>query len=267
MSIAPRRWVAVTVLLLVGTLFCLPLAAMLEFSLRSGAGSHGIEHWTALVDPQNARTYRNLFQGMANSLVLALATIAIVLLVLLPTMVLVRLRLRRLERVLEFLCTLPITVPAVVLVVGYAPVYQVVSRVLGSSPWTLAFAYGVLCLPFAYRALHASISSVDLVTVTEAARSLGSSPIAVFFRVVLPVLRRGVIAASFISLAVVLGEFTVASLLNRLNLQTSLVQVSQSDPYAAVIVSLLSLLLVFLLLLILGRVESAAQRKKEGVQP
>jgi len=75
----------------------------------------------------------------------------------------------------------------------------------------------------------------------------------VLWFVLLPNLKRGVLAASFISVAVVLGEFTIASLLNRVNLQTALLQVSQSDPYVAVIFALLALALAFVLLLSIGR--------------
>ncbi|HSP53658.1 MAG TPA: ABC transporter permease, partial [Cryobacterium sp.] len=58
---------------------------------------------------------------------------------------------------------------------------------------------------------------------------------------------------AFISVAVVLGEFTIASLLNRNTLQTALVVVSKADPYTAVILSLLALTFAFLLLLVIGR--------------
>jgi putative spermidine/putrescine transport system permease protein len=75
----------------------------------------------------------------------------------------------------------------------------------------------------------------------------------VLWHVLLPNLRRGVLAASFISVAVVLGEFTIASLLNRRNLQTALLQVSQSDPWVATIFALLALVLAFVLLLSIGR--------------
>jgi len=156
--------------------------------------------------------------------------------------------------VLEFICIIPITVPAIVLVVGLAPVYGVVVRLLGGSVWTLAFAYGITVLPYAYRAIQANLDAIDVITLSEAARSLSAGWGSVLVRVILPNLRRGVLAAAFISVAVVLGEFTIASLLNRVNLQTALLQVSQSDPYVAVIFALLALVLAFLLLLSIGRV-------------
>jgi putative spermidine/putrescine transport system permease protein len=86
----------------------------------------------------------------------------------------------------------------------------------------------------------------------------------VLVKILLPNLRRGVLAASFISVAVVLGEFTIASLLNRVNLQTALLQISQSDPYVAVIFAVLALVLVFALLLLIGRLSSVGRQRKDS---
>jgi putative spermidine/putrescine transport system permease protein len=210
-----------------------------------------------LFTEESARTYRGLFQAIGNSFLLAIVTVIIVLVVLLPTMILVQLQFPKLKRVLEFVCIIPITVPAIVLVVGLAPVYSVVVSIFGSSVWTLAFAYGITVLPYAYRAIQSNLDAVDVVTLSEAARSLGANWGSVLWRVLLPNLRRGILAASFISVAVVLGEFTIASLLNRVNLQTALLQVSQSDPFVAVIFALLALGFVFILLLVIGRLGRA----------
>lgn len=244
-----------TALVVVGALFAVPIAAMVAFSLRSADGTgHDLNHWLAIVDPENERMYRNLVEGVTNSLLLAVVSALLVLVLLVPAMVLVHLRYPRLVRPLEFVCLVPITVPAIVLVVGLAPVYSVASRVAGSGAWTLALAYGVTVLPYAYRAVQSDLAATDLRTLTEAARTLGSGWLRTMALVVVPSLRRGLLAAAFITVAVVLGEFTIASLLNRVNLQTALVQVSRSDPYAAVIFALLALGFAFVLLLVIGRV-------------
>jgi len=240
------------VLVVAGIAFAVPLIAMAEFTLR-GAGGYDLSHWTAILDPENERGYRALFQGIGNSLILAVVTALIVLVLLVPTMLLVEIRLPRLRRVLELVCLLPLTVPAIVLVVGLAPVYSVITRLVGSAPWTLALAYGVLVLPYAYRAIAADLAGLDAITLSEAARSLGAGPVGVLTRVLLPNLRRGLVAAALITVAVVLGEYTIASLLSRTTLQTGLVQVSKQDAYVAVIFSLLSLLFAFALLLGIGR--------------
>jgi putative spermidine/putrescine transport system permease protein len=259
---APSNVVRWVILGVVGLIFAIPIISMIEFTFRAGlAGGYTLDHWTGLFDEDAARTYRNLFTAIGNSLLLAVVTVGIVLVILLPTMILVHLQFPRLRRVLEFICIIPITVPAVVLVVGLAPVYSIVVRLLGGSVWTLAFAYGITVLPYAYRAIQSNLDSVDVVTLSEASRSLGASWFSVSWRVLLPNLRRGILAAAFISVAVVLGEFTIASLLNRVNLQTALLQVSQSDPYVAVIFSLLALALAFALLLLIGRLGSTDRNR------
>jgi len=251
----PSKLARGVILAIVGIVFLLPLVAMLEFTFRDGfEGAHTLGHWTTLFSPESARTYRSLFTGVSNSFLLAAVTVAIVLVVLLPTMILVQLQFPKLRRVLEFICIIPITVPAIVLVVGLAPVYAIVVRVFGGSIWTLAFAYGITVLPYAYRAIQSNLDAVDVITLSEAARSLGAGWLNVLWRVLLPNLRRGILAAAFISVAVVLGEFTIASLLNRVNLQTAMLQISQSDPFVAVICALLALAFAFILLLVIGRV-------------
>lgn len=252
----------VGILILIGLAFSVPIIGMVEFTLRGGLeGGFTFDRWVTVLTGQLDNSYRPLWTALGNSLLLAALTVAVMLALLVPTMLLVHLRFRRLQRVLEFLCLLPISIPAIVLVVGLAPVYSVVARLFGSGVWTLAFAYGVLVLPFAYRAIQSSIEAVDVATLSEAARTLGAGWPTVLWRVLLPNLRSGLLAAAVISVAVVLGEFTIASLLNRSVLQTALVIVSKSDPWVAVIISLLSLLFAFLLLVALGRIGAARPRR------
>lgn len=260
-SPAPSRVTRWVILGLVGVIFALPIVSMIEFTLRGGlAGGYTLDRWIVVFTGQLGPEYKQLWVAIGNSLVLAVVTVAIMLLLLVPTMVLVKLSFPQLRRLLEFICLLPITIPAIVLVVGLAPVYGVVSRIFGSGVWTLAFAYGILVLPYAYRAIQSNLDSIDVKTLSEAARSLGASWPTVLLRVIVPNLRRGLLAASFISVAVVLGEFTIASLLNRVNLQTALLIASKADPFIAAIFALLALLFAFILLLVIGRVGSAPRK-------
>ncbi|TFC96612.1 ABC transporter permease subunit [Cryobacterium sinapicolor] len=268
----PTRLVRGLILGGIGLVFAIPIVAMVEFTLRRGlAGGHDVSRWTALFQGGFAGPYRTVLVALGNSVGLAVGTVAIVLLLLVPTLLLVHLRFPHLRRVMEFVCILPISIPAIVLVVGLAPVYSVLARLLGSSVWTLAFAYGITVLPFAYRAIQANLDGVDVRTLSEAARTLGAGWASVLVRVLIPNLRRGILAGAFISVAVVLGEFTIASLLNRVTLQTALVVVSKADPYTAVILSLLALTFAFLLLLVIGRLGTvrtgSRRRPTTGGQP
>jgi len=258
----PSRLARAGILGGVGLIFAVPIIAMVEFTLRRGLeGGYDFSRWVTVLTGNLGPEYRVLGVAIGNSLLLAAATVAIVLVLLVPTMILVQLKLPRLRRLLEFVCLLPISIPAIVLVVGLAPVYGVISRAAGSGVWTLAFAYGIIVLPFAYRAVQSNLDAIDLATLTEAARSLGAGWPVVILRVLLPNLRSGLLAGAFISVAVVLGEFTIASLLNRQNLQTALVIVQKDDPFIAVIVTLLSLLVAVALLLVMGIVGRGSTRR------
>ncbi|MGZ0712899.1 ABC transporter permease (plasmid) [Coraliomargarita sp. W4R53] len=262
-GLAPRRWVRWMIGVVIGTVFAIPLVSTLLFTLRDGDG-YSLTHWASLFDPDKRSVYAPIWIGVGNSLVLAVVTVMIVLFLLAPTMLLVSLRFPRLRRPFEFLVLLPITIPAIVLVVGLAPIYQQIGRTLGTGTWTLAFAYGITVLPFAYRSIQASIDAVDVRTLSEAARSLGAGWFTVLLRVLAPNLRPGLLAASVIAVAVVLGEFTIASLLNRQVLQTALVVVNKIDAYASSMFTLLALAFAFLMLIIIGRAGRAQPGKKKS---
>lgn len=256
---APTRWI---IGILVGGLMATPLVSTLLYTLQDRqSGGITADHWVRLFAGANASVTKPLLTGVGNSLILAVVTVLIVLLLLLPTMILVNLRFPRLRPVFEFAVLLPISIPAIVLVVGLAPIYLQIGRTLGTGAWTLAFAYGITVLPFAYRSIQAQIDAVDLKTLAEAARSLGASWPAVLIRALAPNLRSGILTACLISVAVVLGEYTIASLLNRQVLQTALVVVNRIDPYASAIFTLCSLAFCFLLLLAIGLVARGRTRK------
>ncbi|MCT7661479.1 ABC transporter permease subunit [Mycobacterium sp. CPCC 205710] len=238
--------------------FCFPLYAMADFSTRNlmSGGRTGVA-WTNLV------TDDALYQAIVTSLLLALFTVAAMLAVLVPTMIWVRLRAPWARGLVEFLCLLPLTIPALVIVVGLRNVYLWVTYFLGESALTLTFVYVVLVLPFAYRALDAALSSIDLQTLAEAARSLGAGWATTILRVVVPNIWSGILSAAFISIAVVLGEFTIASLSGYETLQVQIVAIGKTDGPTSVAASLAVLMFAFVLLLILSAVTRG--RRRAGV--
>ncbi|MEU4805837.1 ABC transporter permease subunit [Actinosynnema sp. NPDC023587] len=243
MAVKVVRWLVLGVL---GTFFLVPLLAMAEFSTRGRNGERGLDSWSGIVsDP-------DLVESVLVSVQLAVASSLVMLVLLVPTMTWVRLRLPKLRRPVEFLCLLPITIPAIVLVVGLAPLYAWVDYFLGDSPLTLTFAYAVLVLPFAYRAIDAGLSAIDLKTLAEAARGLGASWGTVLLRVVVPNIRTALLGAALLSVALVLGEFTIASLLNFDTVQVRVNLLGKRNAGVSIAVSLLSLLFAFVLLFLLS---------------
>jgi len=222
--------------------FLVPIAAMFEFSTRDNAGARTLEYWRSIP------AYPDLTDAIVASLQLALITSLTMLVLLVPTMVWVRLKLKRLNRIVEFVCLLPLTIPAIVLVVGLYPVYFWLAENLSDSILTLALAYVVLVLPYCYRALDSGLGAIDVKTLSEAARSLGASWFDVMWRVIVPNVSNAILNATLLSVALVLGEYTIANNLLYNNLQVELVHLARDNAGVSIAVAVAALLFAFLLL-------------------
>ncbi len=261
----------IAVLTLTSVALLVPLVSLFEFSIRFPlTGEVSFDAWRRVFAGNTGEysTLDVLWSGLTNSLIMCVLTVAIMLVLLVPTMVWVRLKVPAMDRAVEFICLLPLTIPAVVLVVGLAPIYRfLASTPLGSNTVWLAFAYVVLVLPFAYRSIDAGLRSIDLKTLTEAARSFGASWPVIIVRVILPNIRTALISASFVTIAVVLGEFTVARFLARDNLQTALFQINLSDGQIAAVMSLLALGVTTILLIALDLLAGRRKRTTRKARP
>jgi putative spermidine/putrescine transport system permease protein len=221
----------------------LPMVAMLEFSTRGARGTRNIDAWVAIgSDP-------NLIDAIVTSLEIAALTVFGMLLLLVPTMTWTLLRVPRMRRVVEFVCLLPLALPAIVLVVGIAPMYRFLNTFLGGSALTLAFVNVILVLPFAYRAIDGGLRSIDVATLADAGRSLGASWLRVMGEVIVPNIRGGILSSAVLAVALVLGEYTIASLLNFDTLQVVIALLGKRNAYVSVAVSLAALIFAFLLVL------------------
>ncbi|WP_398859641.1 ABC transporter permease [Streptomyces chengmaiensis] len=261
----PRVWRG-AVLALAACYFLIPLAASFVFTVHTPGQGVSFEAYTALLAADG------FTDSLLLSLSLAAATIALALLLAVPALVAVRLGAPRLRPVVEVMCMLPLVVPPIALVTGVStvlrwgpdhlsrtPLYQTFLAVQNEEfPVVLVLAYTVLALPFVYRSLDTGLRAVDVPTLVEAARNCGASWPYVVVRVLLPNLRAALAGAAFLTLALVLGEFTIASLLGFEPFAVWIVTISGSQAKMSVAVSVLSLLITWALLLLLSRAGTAA---------
>ena len=120
-------------------------------------------------------------------------------------------------------------------------------------PLVLALLYVMLAMPFVYRSLDAGIRAIDVNTLVEAARNLGSGWGTLLWRVLMPSLRTAIVNAAFLCFALVMGEYTISSiLLFNKPFPVWLVQLPTNSGQVQVATSLLSLVLVEVLLLVIG---------------
>src|SRR5690348_10104203 len=223
---------AVIWLLLAGAYFIIPLIATLLFSLNQQQTGHCCSvhaYGTILHDGA-------FWQNLKTSFLLALETIAIGLALFVPTIYLVHLKVPKLRPVLAFLALIPFVVPPIVMVVGLLSFYKGSPSWFYAQPWGfLAAAYVILAFPYMFFSLDAGFRAIDVHTLTEASQSLGASWTTTLVKVILPNIRAAALAGSFLTLAIVMGEFTIANLsaFHTFPLFLQYVNETQANPAAA----------------------------------
>jgi putative spermidine/putrescine transport system permease protein len=206
----PSRILSWVVFVLGVLYFVLPLYATVAFSLRL----------------KEARAYTNVLfhdpgfgAGLLYSAIVGVLTIVISMAIIVPTAYWVRLRLPRLRPIVEFVTLLPFVIPPVILVFGLLRAFSGGPLPLSTSHTGLDImivaAYIVLSMPYMYRSVDAGLRAIDIRTLTEAAQSMGSGWFRILWRVIFPNIRVALLSGSFLTLAIVMGEYTIASFLVR----------------------------------------------------
>jgi putative spermidine/putrescine transport system permease protein len=235
------------ILAIAGVYFLLPLYAAVRFAGLKAFGS--------------VFTQPGFAPSLWLSARLAAVTWFITMALMIPTTVYVHLRLPRMRQLLESVTILPIVIPPVVLIVG---VLQVMPLALRSSVWLLGLEYVILALPFGYRAIDAGLRAIDVKTLTEASGSLGAGPVSTLWRVLLPNMRTAILSATILIVALVLGEFTMASLDLQTTFPVWIVLFDQENAQISVAASIFALVVTWLLLMLIVVVATRQSRRTGG---
>jgi putative spermidine/putrescine transport system permease protein len=260
---SPTTWIWI---LLGAAYFMLPLIATFLFSIKdrqTGSCCSLSAYGVILHDSRFWTTIRLSF-------VLALETIAVSLLLFVPTIYWVHLKLPRLRPLIGFLALVPFVVPPIILVGGLLDFYR------GSPQWFygdphgfLVAAYVILAFPYVYFSLDAGFRAIDVHTLTEASLNLGASWRTTLARVILPNIRVAALSAAFLTLAIVMGEFTIATLSAFKTFPTYIQLINETEAYPAAAVTLISFGITWaamLSILLVGRRGGAARVQVGGAR-
>jgi putative spermidine/putrescine transport system permease protein len=223
--------------------FILPLVGTFIFSLRAEKDTLSFTAYDNVFnDAQFWRTF-----GFSTTM--ALLTIIISLLLVVPTVYWVHLRLPRLRPWVELMTLLPFVIPAVVLVFGLIRIYSRPPFSMTASVFTtnilLIAGYMVLSLPYIYRAVDTGLRSIDARTLTEAAQSLGAGWPTIMFRVIFPNIRSALLSGAFLTFAIVIGEFVLAAFLARPAFGPYMVLLGQNKAYEPAALAIISFALTW----------------------
>ena len=251
----PRRGAGTIVwwiVFLIGFLyFFVPLLGTFAFSMRSDPLFSA--YAVVVDDPQFAST---LFYSFLIGIITIIASSILIV----PTAFWVRLKLPRLRPYIEFITLLPFVIPPIILVFGLLRSYSgdpfpLAGTDFGSNVLLVA-AYVVLSFPYMYRAVDTGLRAIDVRSLTEASQSLGAGWFTLMVRVIFPNLRVSLLSGAFLTLAIVVGEYTIATFLARPAFGPYISLLGGNKAYEPAAVSLISFGLTWIamgLLTLIGR--------------
>lgn len=234
--------------------FFVPLIGTLAFSLRDVPVTAA---YTGILDD------KEFASTLLYSFVVGLLTVVVSTALVVPTAFWVRLKLPRIRPFVEFITLLPFMIPPVVLVFGLISTYSqpplaLMETTMGANALLVA-AYVVLSLPYMYRAADAGLSAIDVRALTEAGQILGAGWPTILMRIILPNVRVAILSGAFLTLAIVIGEFTIASFLGRPAFAPYLGLLGTSDPFRQAAVALVSFGLTWIAMIIISIVGRGSQ--------
>jgi putative spermidine/putrescine transport system permease protein len=222
-----------TILFIAAIYFIGPLIAAISFTVQSPHGGVTFDAYRQIF-AKPATGQIGFTTALLYSLEIAVVTIIITLALMLPTQLLLHLRLPKWRGTVEIITLLPLVFPPVVLVVGVSDVYKWVQP-SGS-------------------AKGGSLFSV-LRYIRETTHPL----------LLVPSLRTAIINAGFLCFALVMGEYTISSiLLYTKPFPVWLAQLPTTSGQVQAAVSVFSLLLVEILLLLIGALNWRRATEKKG---
>ena len=235
----PFSFAAAATALFGASFFIVPLIATFYFSLKMTRGELSFAAYASVFNSAD------FLATITYSTIASLIAIVLGAVIIVPTAYWVRLKLPKLRPVVEFISLLPLIVPPVVLVFGYI-------RLFGSNSWLpltastfgtdalLVLGYVVMSMPYMFRAVDNGMAAIDIATLTEAAESLGASRLRTVALVIFPNVRAAIISGAFLTFSISLGEFVLASLLNRPAFGPYLVQLGQDRAYEPAALAIMS---------------------------
>lgn len=194
-------------------LMLIPIVATLVYSLSSRWGATILPDGFTLDWYIKLLSDQRFLDAFGRSLFICLSALLLSVVLVLPAIFVVFYYFPKLDKVMNMLILLPFAVPPVVSSVGLLQLYADSEIALVGTPWILVGTYFTIALPFMYRAIANNFAAIHLRDLMDAAHLLGASTTQAFLLVVLPNLKKGLMASLFLSFSFLLGEFVFANIL------------------------------------------------------
>ena len=160
---------------------------------------------------------KDMFQALINSIVLGLcSSVCAALIGTLGAVAFTRLQARS-KKPIEYLSTLPIMIPEIILGMVFMTFFSLIGLPFGMT--TLIIAHTAFCIPYIYMLVKARLVGMDP-SLAEAARDLGAGELRVFLDVTLPLLAPAIASGMLLSFAMSFDDVIISVFVTGVNVNT-----------------------------------------------
>ncbi|MGI6425365.1 MAG: ABC transporter permease [Tepidanaerobacteraceae bacterium] len=160
---------------------------------------------------------KSMFDAMANSLILAsLSSFLAAIIGTLAAVGMPKVNLRG-KGVVEYISTLPIMIPEIILGMVFLTFFSLIRLPFGMV--TLVIAHTSFCIPYIYMMVKARLVGIDK-SLAEAAKDLGASELRVFFDITLPLILPAILSGMLLSFAMSLDDVVISIFVTGVNTNT-----------------------------------------------
>jgi ABC-type spermidine/putrescine transport system permease subunit II len=243
------KWLLIAGNVLVYVVLLFPLLIVVAISFTSGAGVDFPPPGFSLRWFPYIANRPEFVSGTVNSLVLAvIATVLALILGVLASIGMVRYRFRG-KQIVEALFLAPLIVPS--LIIGVSLLYFFSTIGLMDSFQRLVLAHLILTVPYTIRSVSATLYGLDP-SYEEASRIMGADQVRTFRKILLPLLRPGIVVACLFAFIISFDNFNLSIFLINANTVTLPVRILtylqfQFDPSIAAVSTVLLVVTVAIL--------------------
>lgn len=203
-------------LVLILAVMYLPILLVVLYSFNAGRLSSVWEgfsfHWYQVLWKD-----ADIFEALGNSLVLAgLTCLAAAVIGTLGAVGMQRLQ-SRTTAPMEYLSTLPIMIPEIILGMVFMAFFSLLGLPFGMT--TLVIGHTAFCIPYVFMLVKARLVGMDK-SLAEAARDLGANEAQVFFDITLPLVFPAILSGMVLSFAMSMDDVIISIFVTGVNVNT-----------------------------------------------
>lgn len=151
--------------------------------------------------------------AIIRTLIVAFVPTVLMMLLMLVTQFVIRVYFPKVDKYVDILSKIPYGIQGVILAVSILSLYGGSDSFLSNRIFLVICAYGIVILPYMYQGIKNALNTIDVVPILESAAILGANKFYTYFRIIVPSVKKGLLATLLLAVGILFGDFVLINIL------------------------------------------------------